>query len=133
MTLLLGTVELMRRAMWALFRLEWEQILRVARQEDQLDRVLAEDSMAAISLDVSSQPGESVKGAEPNYGGAAGPSASLRQPLLPSGALTDERSPDGRSPSRRSKDERIASALKGNVRRMGRWSYEKDVLEQEEP
>ena len=36
-TLLLGTVELMRRAMWALFRLEWEQILRVARQLDRTE------------------------------------------------------------------------------------------------
>ena len=33
MTLLLGTVELLRRAMWALFRLEWEQIRLVATRE----------------------------------------------------------------------------------------------------
>ena len=36
-TLMLGALELTRRAVWALFRLEWEQILRMAKQEHERD------------------------------------------------------------------------------------------------
>ena len=98
MTLLLGTVELIRRAIWALFRLEWEQILRVARQEDKVEKQRASEAEAS----------------------PASPGGGLLSPLL-------SHSPS--SESKLSKDERIASALKGNVRRMKSNVWERPILE----
>ena len=50
MTLLLGTVELSRRAVWALFRLEWEQILRVAVEEHKDNALYKSSSVRRASL-----------------------------------------------------------------------------------
>jgi len=85
-TLLLGTIELLRRAVWALFRLEWEQILRMAVREHEEDMRLASEWELARA---ESSMRRSTSG--------------LTLPLL-------EKAP--------SKDERIASALKGNAKRM---------------
>ena len=92
-TLLLGTVELIRRAIWALFRLEWEQILRVARHEDQVER----QSRRLEALEEADEA-EAEAATLPSSGG------NLLSPLL--------------TVSGSSKDERIVSALRGNVQRM---------------
>lgn len=97
MTLVLGSIELTRRANWALFRLEWEQILRMAKSEHDLDVKMA----SARGLDV----------------GMHRSTSSLLLPLLSEAA-------DPRAAISPSKDERIASALNRNVKRMNRMSWE---------
>ena len=122
MTLLLGTVELFRRAMWALFRLEWEQILRVARQEHEADlqtKGKGEGESEGGGAHAAGGAGAHAGEAEhDSYASPAGGS-SLLAPLLPGGEMHAE---EGRLPtpirSGPSKDERISAALKGNVRRM---------------
>ena len=100
-TLLLGTVELIRRAIWALFRLEWEQILRVARHEDQVER----QSRRMEALEEADEA-EAEAATLPSAGG------NLLSPLL--------------TVSGSSKDERIVSALRGNVQRMKSNVWEQD-------
>ncbi len=101
MTLVLGSIELMRRANWALFRLEWEQILRVAKHEHDLDVQLASDR----GIDTSELTMHRS-------------TSSLMLPLLSDMHAVE---PAVRTPS---KDERIASVLNRNMKRMNRHSWE---------
>jgi hypothetical protein len=109
MTLILGSIELIRRANWALFRLEWEQILRMARHEHDLEIQMAVEHGIGDGTPLSM---------------IARSTSSLMLPLLSdthhaeAGGLQKPLSP--------SKDERIASELKRNVKRMNRHSYEEE-------
>jgi hypothetical protein len=108
MTLILGTIELIRRANWALFRLEWEQILRMARHEHDLE--------VQMVVDHGTDDGGQI--------GLARSTSSLKLPLL---SDTHRAEADGpRQPHSPSKDERIASELKRNAKRMNRYSYEQE-------
>ena len=49
-TLLLGTVELLRRATWALLRVEWAQIERLAKQEHAAEQMLSQLGSLPILL-----------------------------------------------------------------------------------
>jgi len=110
MTLLLGTVELMRRAVWALFRVEWEQILRVAKQEHERKRKRRPSSspLQYTGGDVDDEFTEFTS------------RRSLRRPLLDDGTT--------------SKEQRIKGHLERNLKRMesGRWEEEEEQEKEEE-
>ena len=104
-TLLLGSVELTRRAVWSLFRLEWEQILRVATEEVALSRTSANfDHVSRGSLPTAGQ-----------IHGPDEPAASLCRPLLSVAPATEETRDRTIEVS---KEERIQAALKRNAQRM---------------
>ena len=79
-TLLLGTIELLRRASWGLFRLEWEQIRRKSVQvhtanvqpllkRDSAGRLLSAEEMIEAALQRNKQvlqeaPGEALAGTQ---------------------------------------------------------------------
>ena len=99
-TLLLGTVELLRRAVWALLRLEWEQILRVAKMEHEYDIIRASHN------NLSSLEGGSNKGGD--EGGDDERQKSLRRPLLIPPIVDHQKT----------KEQRIEAAIHDNVARM---------------
>jgi hypothetical protein len=69
-SLLLGTVELLRRATWALLRVEWAQIERMAKQVHAAELQIGIDAMAAVTVPKLQE---------------------LREPLLPPTATKEER------------------------------------------
>ena len=123
-TLLLGTVELFRRALWSLFRVEWEQIRRVAVEEARRKSIggrlsnVHRSSAHALHRDDKQQPSAPRDEAE------AERAASLRQPLLASSEAATASAASERSvqsvaeSSDESKEDRIHRALQRNIQRM---------------
>lgn len=107
-TLLLGTVEMSRRGMWALFRLEWEQILRVAQRDDQRRSTLMEHG---LQISERGPLYENTMGSEDSLDELR--RRSLREPLMAKDA-----------PVKTTKEDRIAAAISRNANRMASGVWE---------
>ncbi len=116
-TLLLGTVELLRRAVWALFRVEWEQILRMAQSEHEKSEHRKQE---LNKLELGQHP------LRLSMRGTSDILQHLQDPLLAVGGQVEEDAAPGGAPP--SKEERIQSMLKGNAKRMKSGVFETPLL-----